>query len=177
MGGDLKVTREVAFYLSKLMSYKDEYEVGRLYSSKQYWDRLNQAFEGDFKVKIQMAPPVFAKPRKPGGEPEKIEFGPWIFPVLRMLGKMKGLRGGMFDIFGYSAERKMERRLIGEYRDLIEGLLPRLTPGTQAEIAEIAALPDMVRGYGPIKERNVESYEEEKAKLLARLDEPVQQAA
>ena len=177
LGGDLKVTEEVARYLSKLMSYKDEYEVARLYSAPEFRERLDQTFEGDYKLKVQMAPPLIARPRKKGGEPQKIEFGPWIFPLLKFMAKFKTLRGGTFDIFGYSAERKMERRLIEEYIEMIEGLLPRLNAGTQADIAAIAALPDMVKGYGHIKDENVVLYEAEKTKLIAALDTPAKDVA
>lgn len=177
LGGDLKVTEAVARYLSKLMTYKDEYEVARLYSAPEFRERLEQSFEGDFKLRVQLAPPGIARPRKAGGEPRKIEFGPWIFTAFKVLAKFKGLRGGMFDVFGKSAERKMERRLIVEYRDMIESLLPRLTPGTQAQIAAIAELPDMIKGYGHIKEENAALYEAEKVRLIAALDAPVKSAA
>lgn len=177
LGGDLKVTTAVARYLSKLMTYKDEYEVARLYSAPEFRERLEQSFEGDYKLKVQLAPPLLARPAKPGGEPRKIEFGPWIFTGFKLLAKMKSLRGGLFDIFGKTAERRMERRLIADYRALIESLLPRLSPGTQAQIAAIAELPEMVKGYGPVKDANVALYEAEIGKLLAALDAPVAQAA
>ncbi len=177
LGGDLKVTRAVARYLSKLMTYKDEYEVARLYSAPEFRERLEQAFDGDYKLKVQLAPPLIARPDKPGGEPRKIEFGPWIFTWFKVLAKMKGLRGGALDIFGKTAERRMERRLIGEYRDLIDRLLPRLSPATQAQIAAIAELPDMVKGYGHVKDANVELYEAEIVRQLAALDAPVPVAA
>ncbi|WP_157219246.1 indolepyruvate ferredoxin oxidoreductase family protein [Flavisphingomonas formosensis] len=177
LGGDLKVTTAVAGCLSKLMSYKDEYEVARLYGAPAFRERLEQAFEGDYTLKVQLAPPLIARPAKPGGEPKKIEFGPWIFTGFRLLAKLKGLRGTAFDIFGKTAERRMERRLIGEYRATIEALLPRLSPATQGQIAAIASLPEMVKGYGPIKDANVALYEAEKTKLLAALDAPVPAAA
>ncbi|WP_068076648.1 indolepyruvate ferredoxin oxidoreductase family protein [Novosphingobium lentum] len=177
LGGDLKVTETVARYLSKLMSYKDEYEVARLYSAPEFRERIEQQFEGDFKLRVQLAPPLISRPRKAGGEPRKIEFGPWIFTGFKLLAKMKSLRGGLFDVFGKSAERRMERRMIGEYRDMIDALLPHLNAGTQVQIAAIAALPDMVKGYGHVKDENAVLYEAEKAKLIAALDTPVKAAA
>lgn len=177
LAGAPKVTEAVARYLSKLMSYKDEYEVARLYTAPEFRERLEQSFEGDYKIRVQLAPPLIARPRKSGGEPQKIEFGRWVFRLFGLLAKLKGLRGGFFDVFGKTAERRMERRLIGEYRDLIESLLPRLGPANQAQIAAIAALPEMIRGYGHIKEENVALYEAEKSRLLAALDAPVAEAA
>ncbi len=91
-------------------------------------ERLKAQFEGDFKLQFHMSPPVFMKPTKPGGEPRKVAFGGWMFSVLKLLAKMKGLRGSALDIFGYNRERKMERRLIENYRDADEGVLPRLDP-------------------------------------------------
>ena len=170
--GELKVTKAVAFYLAKLMSYKDEYEVARLYSDPAFMDRLQHQFEGDYQLHFHLAPPILSKPAKPGGEPRKIEFGPWMFKAFKVLARLKGLRGGAFDVFGRTAERRMERRLMADYRALIERLLPRLTPATQVTIEKLAALPEMVKGYGPIKERNVALYEVEQQRLLAELDAP-----
>jgi indolepyruvate ferredoxin oxidoreductase len=177
LGGHLIVTKAVARYLSKLMSYKDEYEVARLYTDGDFIKRIDQQFEGDYKLEFHLAPPILSRPTKPGGEPRKIALGGWMMTGYRILAKMKGLRGGFFDIFGKTAERRMERRLIGEYRMMIEGLLPRLNPGMQVQIEAIAALPDMVKGYGHVKDANVRLYEAETAKLVAALDVPVQHAA
>jgi len=172
-GGELRVTAAVARYLSKLMSYKDEYEVARLYTNGDFITRLKQQFEGDFKLEFNMAPPLLARPRKPGGEPQKIAIGAWMFNVLKVMAKMKTLRGGALDVFGKTAERRMERALIGEYRELVLGVLPKLNASTQGTVQKIAELPEMIRGYGPIKDRNVEQYRVEREKLLAELNAPV----
>ena len=175
-GTELVVTTAVARYLSKLMSYKDEYEVARLYTNGDFIRRLQQQFDGDYKLHFHMAPPLLARPRKPGGEPRKIEIGSWMFQMLKLTAKLKKLRGGLLDPFGRTAERRMERRLIREYRELIESLLPRLNTQTQEPIEQIAALPEMIKGYGHIKEGNVAQYEKEKQRLLTQLDakpEPV----
>ncbi|GLR65686.1 indolepyruvate ferredoxin oxidoreductase [Acidocella aquatica] len=169
-GGELKVTASVARYLSKLMSYKDEYEVARLYTNGDFIKRLQQQFEGDFKLEFNMAPPLIAKARKPGGEPQKIAIGGWMFNVLKVMAKLKGLRGGALDVFGRTAERRMERRLIGEYRDLITNVLEQLTPATQNLVTRIAELPEIIRGYGVIKDGHVKQFEVEKQKLLAELN-------
>lgn len=155
---------------SKLMSYKDEYEVARLYTNGDFIERLRQQFDGDYKLHFHMAPPILSKPGKPGGEPRKIEVGGWMFGALKVLARMKGLRGGMLDPFGKTAERKMERRLIDEYEELVSSLLPKLNAESQTQVETLAALPEMVKGYGPIKERNVESYEVEKLRLLKELE-------
>jgi indolepyruvate ferredoxin oxidoreductase len=168
-GGELKVTEQVARFLSKLMSYKDEYEVARLYTDGRFIERLRQQFEGDFKLNFHMSPPILMKPNKPGGEPRKIAIGGWMFNMLKVMARMKGLRGGALDVFGYNRERRMERALIGEYRDLVLRALTELSPDTQDKVAAIAALPDMVKGYGPIKERNVEAYHRERDRLMAEL--------
>lgn len=175
-GSELIVTTAVARYLSKLMSYKDEFEVARLYTNGDFIRRLQQQFDGDFKLHFHMAPPGIARPRKPGAEPRKIEIGSWMFQMLKLTAKFKGLRGGLFDPFGKTAERRMERRLIVEYRELIESMLPRLDANLQRQIEKIAELPEMVKGYGHVKEGNVELYEKEKQRLLTQLDakpEPV----
>jgi indolepyruvate ferredoxin oxidoreductase len=172
-GTELKVTAAVARYLAKLMSYKDEYEVARLYTNGEFITRLKQQFEGDFKLAFNMAPPLLSRPRKPGGEPQKIAVGGWMFSVLKVMAKMKGLRGGALDLFGKTAERKMERALIGEYRELVLGVLPKLSAATQGTVQKIAELPEMIRGYGPVKDRNVAQYRVEREKLLAELNAPV----
>ncbi|MEY2926517.1 MAG: hypothetical protein RL367_994, partial [Pseudomonadota bacterium] len=155
LGGSLAVTKAVARCLSKLMSYKDEYEVARLYTDGDFIKRLEQQFEGDYKLEFHLAPPILSKPKKPGGEPRKMAFGGWMFKGYKLLARMKGLRGGAFDVFGKTAERRIERRLIVDYQAMIAGLLPRLSPATQAQIAAIAALPDMVKGYGYVKDASV----------------------
>jgi len=172
-GRELRVTAAVARYFSKLMSYKDEYEVARLYTNGDFITRLKQQFEGDFKLEFNMAPPLLARPRKPGGEPQKIAIGGWMFNVLKVMAKMKTLRGGALDVFGKTAERRMERALIGEYRELVLGVLPKLNASTQGTVQKIAELPEMIRGYGPIKDRNVAQYKVEREKLLAELHAPV----
>ncbi|MDT3671258.1 MAG: indolepyruvate ferredoxin oxidoreductase family protein [Aromatoleum sp.] len=168
--GELTVTTAVARYLGKLMSYKDEYEVARLYTNGDFERRLKQQFDGDFKLHFHMAPPLLARPRKPGGEPQKMEIGGWMYKALKIVAKFKGLRGGVLDPFGKTAERRMERRLIEEYRTLIDSLLPRLTADNQQQIADIAALPEIVKGYGHIKDGNVALYEKEAKRLVADLD-------
>ena len=172
IGGN-KLATAVAKNYFKLMAYKDEYEVARLYTDGQFVEKLKQQFEGDFSVKFNLAPPLFAK-KDEKGHLIKAQYGSWVWKAFGILAKLKGLRGGTFDVFGYTAERKMERAMIGEYRDMVRGMLKNLNAGNLMKAVEIANLPDQVRGFGHIKEKAVEQYRREKDKLLAQY--PVQQA-
>jgi indolepyruvate ferredoxin oxidoreductase len=161
-----KLATAVAGSLFKLMAYKDEYEVARLYTDGRFVEQLKSQFEGDFSLKFNLAPPLFAK--KDGkGHLVKAEFGSWMWDAFKLLAKLKGLRGGVFDVFGYTAERKMERALIGEYRAMIEGLLPSLDSTNHAAAVELASLPEQIRGFGHVKEKAVEAYRARKAELLS----------
>ncbi|NND49905.1 MAG: indolepyruvate ferredoxin oxidoreductase family protein, partial [Rhizobiales bacterium] len=171
LGGCEAFMVEVARSLGKLMAYKDEYEVARLYADPAYQAALRDNFAGDFKLKVHLAPPLIArKIDAKTGRPQKIAFGPWIFPLFRVLAKMKGLRGGALDIFGYSAERRMERALPGEYRDLIRKVADLVTTGTLHTAVELAAAPELIAGYGPVKDEGVAAYRARVAELLAVLE-------
>ena len=168
--GSTAVTQAVAISLSKLMSYKDEYEVARLYTNGDFQRRLKQQFAGDYTLKFHLAPPLFNPRDKVTGRPRKVAFGPWVFTLFRLLARFKGLRGTAFDIFGYSAERRTERRLIEDYRKTVEGVLPVLNAENASLVASIAALPDLIRGYGYVKEESLKKYDQELARLLASFD-------
>ncbi len=146
----------VARYAFKVMAYKDEYEVARLYSDPEFEAKLRNQFTGDFKVKLHLAPPMIADRDPATGHLKKREYGPWIFKAFRVLTRLKGLRGTAFDPFGRTAERKAERRLRDDYLALVERLSGELSPGNHALAVELATLPDQVRGYGHIKEANLE---------------------
>ena len=152
------------------MSYKDEYEVARLYTNGDFQKRLREQFEGNYKLSFNLSPPVLNPRDKATGRPRKVEFGPWMLTVFRVLAKLKGLRGTAFDVFGYTAERRMERRLVDDYRKTIEGVLPVLNAGNAELVAKIAALPDMIKGYGYVKDDNFAKYQAELARLLASFD-------
>ena len=141
--------------LFKLMSYKDEYEVARLHAETGFYEGLKNRFEGDFTVRHHLAPPLLPSGIDARGRPCKRAFGPWIQPAFRRLAKTKKLRGTRWDIFGRTAERKMERALIAEYRALLNRLAGGLTRDNQAEAARIAGLVMEIRGYGPVKEAAV----------------------
>jgi indolepyruvate ferredoxin oxidoreductase len=161
-----KLATAVAKSLFKLMAYKDEYEVARLYTDGRFVEQLKSQFEGEFSVKFNLAPPLFAK-KDAKGHLVKAEFGSWMWSAFKLLAKLKGLRGGSFDIFGYTAERKMERALIGEYRGMIEGVLGSLDASTHATAVELAALPEQIRGFGHVKEKAVAEYRARVTELLS----------
>jgi indolepyruvate ferredoxin oxidoreductase len=161
-----KLSMAVAKSYFKLMAYKDEYEVARLYTDGRFVEQLKSQFEGDVKLKFNLAPPLFAK-KDAKGQLMKAEFGAWMFGAFKLLAKLKGLRGGAFDLFGYTAERKMERALIAEYRGMIEGVLRSLDASNYATAVELAALPEQIRGFGHVKEKAVEEYRVRIGELLS----------
>jgi indolepyruvate ferredoxin oxidoreductase len=145
------LTQAAARSLYKLMAYKDEYEVGRLYTDGRFKAQLARQFGGDFRMKVQLSPPLFARPDRRTGRPRKYEFGAWIMPAFKLLARLKGLRGTAFDIFGYSSERKAERAAIIEFEADLDRLIAGLRADNIDQATSIAALPMDVRGYGPVK--------------------------
>jgi indolepyruvate ferredoxin oxidoreductase len=167
----LRLTESVARYYFKLMAYKDEYEVARLHADSAFKARIAGMFEGDYKVKFHLAPPLLAK-RDANGHLIKREFGPWMMQAFGVLAKLKFLRGTALDVFGHTAERKTERALVGQYREMIGKLLPRLTAENLSKAVAIASIPEDIRGFGHIKERNLESAKQREAALLKEFDAP-----
>ena len=161
-----KLSSAVAKSLFKLMSYKDEYEVARLYTDGRFVEQLKTQFEGDFSLKFNLAPPLFAK-KDAKGHLVKAEYGSWMWKAFTVLAKFKGLRGGAFDIFGYTEERKMERALITEYRAVVAELMAGLSAGNHEQAVAIAALPERIRGFGHVKEKAVAEYKMAKGKMMA----------
>jgi indolepyruvate ferredoxin oxidoreductase len=157
----------VARNLFKLMAYKDEYEVARLHSDPSFHARLASQFEGDFKLKVHLAPPLIAK-KNERGELIKQPFGPFMFTVFRVLARFKGLRGGALDIFGRTEERRTERALIAEYRADIETLLGGLNQFNHAVAVDLARLPEQIKGFGHVKERNLVAARGRRESLLAQ---------
>ena len=159
----------VARYAFKLMAYKDEYEVARLYTDGSFARQVAAAFEGKLRFEFHLAPPLLGRKDAHTGEAKKTSFGPWMMTAFRMLAKLKGLRGTAFDIFGYSAERRTERALIGDYAALLAEVLETLTPDTHAVAVALASIPEKIRGYGHVKERHLKAAKLEEANLLAQL--------
>lgn len=152
----------------KLMAYKDEYEVARLHRDRSFEKKLAEQFEGDFKIKHHLAPPMIAKIDQRTGHPAKIAFGAWIRPVFGVLEKLKFLRGTSFDPFGRTAERRMERQLIADYFALVTELSAGLDTANHALAVELAGLPDMVRGFGHVKLASITKFEKRRTDLLAK---------
>ncbi|MCC6210477.1 MAG: indolepyruvate ferredoxin oxidoreductase family protein, partial [Burkholderiales bacterium] len=163
-----RLTEAVARYYAKLLAYKDEYEVARLYAESAFRGKIEGMFEGDTRLVFHLAPPLLARPDPRTGEPAKIAFGPWIVNLFRLLAKLKRLRGTPFDIFGRSEERRMERALIGEYEQAVATLLAGLTRDNHALAVEIASLPEFIRGYGHIKAKSAAAARRKQEELLAR---------
>ncbi|MCV0352125.1 MAG: indolepyruvate ferredoxin oxidoreductase family protein [Nitratireductor sp.] len=164
--GSDAVSRAVARSLFKLMAYKDEYEVARLHTQTRFSARIAEEFEGDYRIVHHLAPPFLASGTDARGRPLKREFGPWVRLPFRMLARMKRLRGTAFDPFGRTAERRMERELIGWYEAHVEKALAQLDTGNAATLAETLALPMQIRGYGPVKE---EAAKRIRTEMAARL--------
>ncbi|MGI4814346.1 MAG: indolepyruvate ferredoxin oxidoreductase family protein [Janthinobacterium lividum] len=169
--GQSGLAEAVARSLSKLMSYKDEYEVARLYTDGSFQKQLAAQFEGDFSVSFNLAPPLLAK-RNAKGELIKRAYGPWVMQVFKILARMKHLRGSRLDVFGYTQERRTERALIDEYRQRIEALLPNLDADNHALAQQIAAVPEDIRGFGHVKDRKLADARSQWTQLQAAFEQP-----
>ena len=164
--GSTTLTEAVARSLAKLMSYKDEYEVARLYTDSRFLKQLDEQFEGDWRIAMHLAPPLLAR-RNDKGELVKQRFGPWMLRAMRLLAYGKRLRGSWLDVFGRTEERRMERELISQYTALIDELLPCLDRERLPLAVDIAQLPMGIRGFGHVKEAAVQRYIEKRDALLA----------
>ena len=169
--GSTALSEAVARYFFKLMAYKDEYEVARLYTSGDFKRKLEQQFDGDYKLHFHLAPPLLAK-KDAQGRLVKQEFGPWVFTAFKLMAKFRFLRGGLLDIFGYTEERKGERQLIGDYEKTIAELVAALNGDNLALAVEIASIPEHIRGYGHVKEAHLHTAKAREAALLAKWNNP-----
>jgi indolepyruvate ferredoxin oxidoreductase len=170
--GKTGLAETVARNYAKLLAYKDEHEVARLFAESAFQAQLNQHFEGNFRLKFHLAPPLFASRDPKSGHLIKQEFGAWMLPAFRLLAKLKPLRGTRFDPFGYTRERKIERALIGEYEALVEELLGGLTSANHALAVRLAAVPDDIKGYGHVKDAHLERAKRKQAALLSEWRNP-----
>ncbi len=159
-----------AYY--KLLAYKDEYEVARLYSDGRFARAIAETFEGEPRLVVHLAPPFLGERDPATGAPVKRAFGPWMLTAMRLLAPLKVLRGTIFDPFGRTAERRSERRLIAEYETLAAELIERLTPQTHALAVELAAGPLKIRGFGHVKTAAIVKAKAAEAELLGRLRAP-----
>ncbi|TYP62438.1 indolepyruvate ferredoxin oxidoreductase family protein [Stutzerimonas stutzeri] len=167
---DLALSKTVARYYFKLLAYKDEYEVARLYSEPEFRQQLEAQFEGDYKLQFHLAPAWLAKRDSTTGEPRKRELGPWVLNAFNVLAKLKFLRGTPLDVFGYGHDRRVERELISEYERNLDGLLAQLKPSNYRTAVAIAALPELIRGYGPVKERSIAKARQQEKVLKEQLN-------
>jgi indolepyruvate ferredoxin oxidoreductase len=152
------------------MAYKDEYEVARLYADDGFAKKLGEKFEGDFRLKFHLAPPIFARRDRATGHLQKKEFGGWMLQAFRLLAKLKFLRGTAWDPFGRSAERQAERKLIEDYLAMIEQRISGLKAEQIPLLARLARVPEMIRGYGHIKEASIAKALAERTRLEAELE-------
>ena len=165
----LLLTKAVAKSLHKLMAYKDEYEVARLYSNGEFMAKLQAVFEGPFKLQFHMAPPLLSRRNPDTGLPVKRTFSSWMLPIFTVLAKLKGLRGTPFDIFGYSSERKEERELIEQFLTMLQQVLDHLNKENYDDAVELVSLVETVRGFGHVKARNLENFRHRSLQLMNKL--------
>jgi indolepyruvate ferredoxin oxidoreductase len=166
-GGKCGLADTVARYLFKLMAYKDEYEVARLYTDGAFLKQVETEFDGDkLRFEFHLAPPLLARIDKSTGLPRKMSFGPWLLPVFRLLAKLKGLRGTPFDPFGRTLERRTERKLIGDYEAMLDEVLAKLTPDNHHVAVGLAAIPEKIRGFGHVKQQHLTAAKADEAALL-----------
>jgi indolepyruvate ferredoxin oxidoreductase len=162
------LTHTVARALFKVMAYKDEYEVARLYTQSDFLKRVADRFDGPYQLQFHLAPPLIGDRDPQTGHLRKRTFGPWMLSVFRILAQLRRLRGTPFDIFGRSEERRTERRLIAEYEAILGEILTHLSSANYATAIELAALPLQIRGFGHVKEANLTRAKAEEAVLTAR---------
>lgn len=167
--GEERLTRAVATQLHRLMAFKDEYEVARLHSLPEWQAQLARDFAGSPRVEMNLAPPMLSKTDPNTGLPAKRRFGPWMLSAMGLLRHGKALRFTPLDPFGRTEERRMERALIEEYRAAIEGFLPRLSPATHGAICDWAEAAAGIKGFGPIKARNVARTRARWAEIATRI--------
>jgi indolepyruvate ferredoxin oxidoreductase len=153
----------------KLMAYKDEYEVARLYTNGDFIKTVRAQFDGDYKLKFNLAPPIFETEDPATGRPKKRVFGPWMMPALSILKHFKFLRGSAFDPFGRLKDRVEERALIREYEDLMDDALTYYSAENAALCEELLRTPDEMRGYGPVKAGNIGKARQKQRRLLDQI--------
>lgn len=165
------LTLAVAENYSKVLAYKDEYEVARQLTSAEFRQQLETQFEGDLKLEFNLAPPLISRINPATGRPRKRLFSEKVLPLFRLLAKMRSLRGTPLDLFGYGTDRRLERRLISEYEGDIQQLLPSLSDYSHPHACELARLPAVIRGYGPVKEAAYDKVQQQRQALLTRVSQ------
>ncbi len=166
--GSTQLAHAVARAWFRLLAPKDEYEVARLYADAQFAAALKDTFDGAGRLHLHLAIPGLARIDPATGEPRKRRYGPWMLRALRLLARLKRLRGTALDPFRHGAERALDRALIAEYEATIEATLAGLRADNLAVAVEIAALPERIRGYGPVRRRNADAARARRAELTAQ---------
>ena len=175
--GRTDLAEAVARNYFKLMAYKDEYEVARLYTSGEFQAKLAQQFEGDFKLSFHLAPPLIAGRDPETGRLRKREWGAWAATAFRLLAPLRRLRGSALDVFGYTAERRAERQLIRDYEAVMAEVIDGLSADNHVLAQQIAEIPDRIRGFGHVKEANIAKAKAAEDRLLAAYRMPAPQAS
>jgi indolepyruvate ferredoxin oxidoreductase len=165
--GKSGLAEAVARYLFKLMAYKDEYEVARLYTDGAFLDQVKAAFDGDdLRFEFHLAPPLIARKDPTTGVARKMSFGPWMMPAYKILARFKFLRGTWLDPFGRTVERRTERALVRDYEAMLDEVLSKLTPDNHHLAVGLAAIPEKIRGFGHVKARHLTAAKADEAALL-----------
>jgi indolepyruvate ferredoxin oxidoreductase len=155
----------------KVLAYKDEYEVARLLTAAEFQRQLALEFSGPYRLRFHLAPPLLARLRRRAGGDAKVAFRSWVLPLFRLLAGLRFLRGSPFDPFGYTADRRLDRRVIGEYEALVEQALARLTPTRHAAAVALLSWPERIRGFGPVKLRHYERAHEAAARMIEAMQQ------
>jgi indolepyruvate ferredoxin oxidoreductase len=165
--GKTGLAEAVARYLFKLMAYKDEYEVARLYTDGTFEKQVKAEFGGEsLRLEFHLAPPILTRPDGRTGAPKKMSFGPWMMTAFRVLARLKFLRGTPFDPFGRTVERRTERQLVADYETMLREVLDKLTPENHAVAVGLAAIPEKIRGFGHVKARHLKAAKADEAALF-----------
>jgi indolepyruvate ferredoxin oxidoreductase len=172
IGAGTALAEAAARGLFKVMAYKDEYEVARLYTDTDFLRRVADRFEGPYALRFHLAPPLLAERDPATGHLQKRVYGPWMLGAFRLLARLRFLRGTPFDLFGYTAERRAERRLVAEYEALLDEIVAALSPENHASAVALAALPLEIRGFGHVKAANLDRAKAKEADLLGRFRSP-----
>ena len=169
--GKLEFSQSVAYNYFRLMSYKDEYEVSRLFCENKFYDKIYNNFDGNYKIYYHLAPPFFSKKDPITKNPIKSEYGPWLINIFKLLKKFKFLRNTPFDPFGYLEERKIEKKLIKDYYNLINSIIPKMNINNYKIAVELASNYQQIKGFGHIKKKNIEIVNNCENKLMASFNE------
>ncbi|MDX2143513.1 MAG: indolepyruvate ferredoxin oxidoreductase family protein [Rhodospirillaceae bacterium] len=164
------LTRAVAIHLATVLAPKDEYEVARLFSSPQFRRDIAQTFEGRPSLSFHLSPPLLAKLDKDTGRPAKLTFGSWVLPLFGILAAVRKVRGTWADPFAWSHERRLERRLKGQYLHALDRVMTKLSPNNHTAAVNLASAPGMIRGYGPVKEAAFAKFDQNWPRLMREFE-------